>query len=78
MLSPIDPDRVEEEYLAGIREAGEGGLHLVELQGRTRLVGLRRELGRSPDGSEELAALYATFTEGLDEHDLVMATEVLG
>ena len=78
MLSPIDPDRVEEEYLAGIGGAGEGGLHLIELQGRTRLVGLRRELGRSPDGSEELAALYATFTEGLDEHDLVMAREVLG
>jgi hypothetical protein len=34
-------------------------------------------MGRTPDGSEELQALYANFTEGLDEHDLVMARGVL-
>ena len=29
-------------------------------------------------GSDELASLYATFSEGFDEHDLVMARQVLG
>ncbi|HSJ85356.1 MAG TPA: adenylate/guanylate cyclase domain-containing protein [Acidimicrobiia bacterium] len=78
MLASTDSGLVEEEYLAGIRGAGEGGLRLLELQGLTRLVGLRRELGHSPDGSEELAAQYATFTEGLDEHPLVEARGLLG
>ena len=50
----------------------------VELQARIRLVDLRRETGQVPDGSEELASLYAGFTEGLDEHDLVVARQMLG
>jgi predicted ATPase/class 3 adenylate cyclase len=78
MLPSTDLDAAEEEYLAGIREAKEGGLHLIELQGLTRLVGLRRESGRSPDGSDQLASLYSTFTEGFDEYDMVMARQMLG
>jgi predicted ATPase/class 3 adenylate cyclase len=79
LMSFPDPDRsaAEAEYLAAAQGARLGGLHLIELQALTRLVGLRRELGASPDGSEELASLYATFTEGMDEHDLVAAREML-
>ncbi|MEX1126663.1 MAG: AAA family ATPase, partial [Acidimicrobiia bacterium] len=75
----LQPDLAgaEQAYLSASRGARAGGLHLIELQAWTRLVGLRREMGHSPDGSEELAALYATFTEGFDEHDLIMARQVL-
>jgi hypothetical protein len=51
---------------------------LIELQALTRLVGLRREMGTAPDGSDELASLYATVTEGFAEHDLLMARKMLG
>ncbi len=78
MLSEPDRSGAEKAYLAAIQGANAGGLRLIELQALTRLVGLRREVGQSPDGAEELAALYATFTEGFDEHDLVMARQVLG
>jgi len=74
-----DPDHeaAGESYRIAAEGAGAGGFHLVELQALTRLVGIRRQTGRSPDGSERLASLYATFTEGLDEHDLVAARETL-
>jgi hypothetical protein len=48
------------------------------LQARIRLVDLRRETGQVPDGSEELASLYAGFTEGHEEHELVVARQTLG
>lgn len=63
------------ETAAGI--AASQGLRLAELTARTRLVELRRSLGSSPDGSEELAALYATFDEGLDEGPLIQAKALL-
>ena len=74
-----DPDleAAEQAYLIAALGAGAGGFHLVELQALTRLVGLHRETGKSPDGSEELQSLYATFTEGLEEHDLVAARDLL-
>jgi predicted ATPase/class 3 adenylate cyclase len=78
MLPEPDLEAAEEAYQAGMRGSRAGGLHLIELQAMTRLVGLRREMGRSPDGTDELASLYATFTEGFDEHDLVTTREVLG
>ncbi|MGH8873481.1 MAG: adenylate/guanylate cyclase domain-containing protein [Acidimicrobiia bacterium] len=77
MLPEPDLDQAEENYLSAIRGSRAGRLHLIELEALTRLVGLRREMGCTPDGSDELASLYATFTEGLDEHSLVMAREVL-
>ncbi|MGH8953038.1 MAG: hypothetical protein ACRDX9_16670, partial [Acidimicrobiia bacterium] len=78
MLPDPDHDAAEEAYLTGLGGARNGGLHLIELQALTRLVGLRRETGRTPDGSDELGSLYAGFTEGLEEHDLVAARETLG
>jgi len=75
-----EPDLVgaEDAYLAAIRVSNAGGLYLIELEALTRLVNLRREMGSTPDGSDELAALYETFTEGFDEHALVAAREMLG
>ena len=78
MLPEPDLDAAEEAYRTGIRAARAVGLHLVELKALTRLVDLNRSLGRTPDGRDELAAVYATFTEGFDEHDLVAARGVLG
>ncbi len=77
MLSTPDHASAEDSYQSAIRGAHAGGLRLFELQAMTRLVGLRRELGQSPDGSAELATLYGTFTEGLDEHDLAAARDIL-
>jgi hypothetical protein len=76
MLS--EPELAESAYQSAVKGAGAIGLHLIELQALTRLVELRREMGRSPDRSEELAALYATFTEGFGERDLIAAKQVLG
>ncbi len=77
MLTPPDLVGAEAAYEAGTQDARTAGLHLIELQGLTRLVGLRRELGRFPDGSAELAELYASFTEGHDEHDITLARDLL-
>jgi hypothetical protein len=77
MLPDPDHEAVEQAYLSAARVAGAVGIHLVELQALTRLVALRRELGMSPDGTEELAAVYAGFTEGFEERDLVEARAVL-
>jgi hypothetical protein len=78
MLPTPDHRGAEDAYQLAIRGAHAGALRLFELQALSRLVGLRRELGESPDGSDELAALYATFTEGFDESDLVAARDTLG
>ena len=78
MLPEPDRGAAAEAYQAGVLGARAEGHHLIELQALTRLVGLRREMGTAPDGSDELASLYATFTEGFAEHDLLMAREMLG
>jgi tetratricopeptide (TPR) repeat protein len=53
------------------------GLRLPQLQALTGLVEIRRELEIGPDGSEDLRRVLGTFDQGLDEHDLVSAREVL-
>ncbi len=77
-LPEPDLEGAESLYVDAIAGASAAGFHLTVLTASTRLVTLRRELKRNPDGSEELAAVYATFSEGHDEHDLVVAREVLG
>jgi hypothetical protein len=78
MLPTPDHASAEGFYQSAIRGAHAGGLRLIELQAMTRLVGLRREMGQSPDGSADLAALYGSFAEGLDEHDVAAARDILG
>ena len=72
-----DHDSAERSYITAARGAGAGGLRLIELQALTRLVSLRRETAKTPDGSEELASIYAGFTGGFAERDLVSAQEML-
>ncbi len=76
-LPDPDDEAVETSYLAAATGAMQGSLNLIRLQALNRLVGLRRELGKKPDGSEELGNLYAGFTEGFDEGELVTARELL-
>ncbi len=78
MLPQPDFDRAEEAYLSAARGSNAAGLYLFELLALNRLVAMRREIGRTPDGTEELAVAYAGFTEGFEEHDLVVARELLG
>jgi tetratricopeptide (TPR) repeat protein len=77
MTQQPDLAAAEDAYLAAARDARRAGLLLIELEATTRLVGLRREMGTTPDGTEELASLYESFTEGFDENALVAAREVL-
>ena len=77
MVSDADPDVAEELYLRAQAESHQLGLRLTELKALSRLVQLLREQGRTPDRSDELAAVYDAFTEGFDEHDLKTAKEIL-
>lgn len=78
MLPEPDVETAEDSYLMAARVAADLRLHIVELRAVTRLVMLRRRLGHSHDGIEELAAVYSTFTEGFEEHHLVVARELPG
>jgi hypothetical protein len=75
-----EPDlaAAEDAYLTAANDAKAAGLLLTELEARTRLVALRRGMETTPDGTDELAALYEQFTEGANENSLVAAREVLG
>jgi tetratricopeptide (TPR) repeat protein len=66
-----------EKFSLAARLADAGGLNLFALQALTRLVRLQRQQAVSPDRSDELAALYGRFTEGLGEQDLVAARQLL-
>jgi tetratricopeptide (TPR) repeat protein len=78
MLPEPDLAAAEAAYQAAIRGAKATNLHMIELHALTKLVALHREMGISPDGREDLSALYGTFTEGFDEDHLVLAREILG
>jgi hypothetical protein len=77
MLPDPDLARAEASYRSAIMGSNAMGVRLVELAARSHLVGLLRGQGRSTDDAEELRALYATFTEGFDEPDLLEARELL-
>lgn len=80
LRSVPNPDlgAVETIYLEAIETARALRLHLAVLSTLTKLVTLRREQDHSPDGTEDLAAVYDTFTEGHDAYELVTARQVLG
>jgi hypothetical protein len=77
MLPAPDVDAIEAHYLAAIKTGEATGLRLGVLTAWTGLVTLRREGGRTPDGSEGLAAVYASFAESGEEQDVIMARNVL-
>jgi predicted ATPase/class 3 adenylate cyclase len=64
-------------YRAAAIGAALGPLNMIQLQALNRLVSLSRKRGEGADGVEELTALYATFTEGFEEHELVTTRELL-
>ena len=74
-----DPDleAAATAYSKAAAVANAAGFHLTELQALTRSVALRRKTGVAPDGSDELAELYGSFTEGFEEHDLLAAKQLL-
>ncbi|RPI25856.1 MAG: hypothetical protein EHM57_00965 [Actinobacteria bacterium] len=72
-----DPAECEQEYRSAARIAGDLGMRLTQLQAVTRLVAVLRAQGRSPDGSDELSAIYDSFTEGFEEPELVAARALL-
>jgi predicted ATPase/class 3 adenylate cyclase len=73
----LGDENAEKSFLAAASGARQASLNLIELQALNRLVGLRRELGKTSDGSDELAVVYEKFTEGVGEHDLVVARGLL-
>jgi tetratricopeptide (TPR) repeat protein len=78
MLPDPEVEAIEALYLAAIETGEATGLRLSVLTGWTGLVTLRRQIGRTPDGSEELAVVYRSFAEAEDEHDVITARKVLG
>jgi predicted ATPase/class 3 adenylate cyclase len=78
LLPNPDLDEVERWYRDAAEAAKRQRLRTYELQAWTRLVDLRRTRDVEPDGSDDLRAVYDTFTEGFGEHDLVRARVVLG
>jgi hypothetical protein len=77
MTSPPELEAAANAYSKAADLARSSEFDLVELQALTRAVALRRKAGEIPDGSEELAKLYGSFTEGFEEHDLLAAKELL-
>jgi hypothetical protein len=77
MLPDGDAAEVEKSYIAARRGAQVIAARLTELSALIRIVSLLRAQGRTPDGFEELRALYETFTEGFDEPELVAARAIL-
>ena len=78
LLTPPSVAEAEEAYERATAATGNTGMVLMQLEAMTRLVRLRREMGKRPDGSDELAAIYASFSDGFDEAQLVAARQVLG
>lgn len=77
MTSPPDLEAAAGAYARAVDLARAAGFDLFELQALTRSVALRRKTGQVPDGSDELAKLYGSFTEGFEDADLLAAKELL-
>jgi class 3 adenylate cyclase/tetratricopeptide (TPR) repeat protein len=68
-----DPSVVEETYLQALAVAHRQGALAYELRAALSLM----RLVRTPDARARLAALYSSFNEGLDTHDLIEAKALL-
>jgi hypothetical protein len=66
-----------EMYQSAVRGGRAAGMHTVELEAMNRLVATQRAFGETPDSTDELRAVYESFTEGLDELPMVTAHELL-
>jgi hypothetical protein len=70
-------EAAESSYLTAASGARHGPLDLIELQAMNRLVELRRRLGKTPDGSDDLAGVFGRFAEGFEEHDVMIARNLV-
>lgn len=77
MLPAYGPRDVEQIYDHVVEVARADGRRLFELKALSRIVQLRRQVDGSPDRSDELRAVLATFSESADEHDVVAARAAL-
>jgi hypothetical protein len=77
MLIEPDLNLAESVYRKASELALTRRARLTQLKALNRLVRLRRGDEGAPNGIQELAALYATFTEGFEEVELVSANEVI-
>jgi predicted ATPase/class 3 adenylate cyclase len=75
ILRPVDLTAAEHSYRTAMRGARAIGATLTELGAAVRLAGL---LGPHAMNRDALADLYATFTEGFGEPELVAARALLG
>lgn len=71
-----DPATIEESYRNALRASRAMGARLTELQAMCRLVESTAG-GTIAALRDELAALYATFTEGFEEPELIDARAIL-
>ncbi len=69
-------DEIEGCYRQGLALASELGARVSALRAATRLAQFQHSRGVA-GGSEELHAIYASFSEGLDTPDLRAAADVL-
>lgn len=70
-------EEAEAEYEQALLGARALGMRLFELQALTGVVELRRATGSTPDRVEELAAMVTSFSDGLGEHDVGAALDLL-
>ena len=68
----------EQSYEAAVRGTRIIRARLIEVSAWNRLIKLRRAIGQTPDGADELRSLYESFTEGFGEPELVAARAILG
>jgi predicted ATPase/class 3 adenylate cyclase len=78
LLPEPDIEEIARSYRLAAGNADRLGFRTTHLQALTRLVRLNRSQGLTPDGGDELLAVYRTFDSGTDELDLVLARDALG
>jgi predicted ATPase/class 3 adenylate cyclase len=72
-----DTDGAEACFASAVAAAAGAGTVMIEMEAAVRLTSLRRSLGRTPDGSDDLRRALAGFDEGLDLPELVHARSLL-
>jgi predicted ATPase len=80
MLLEGDPENlqaIEKDYRQALAISGQFDALAQELRAATRLAALLGSQGRSGEARELLAPVYARFTEGFDQKDLIAARNIL-
>jgi tetratricopeptide (TPR) repeat protein len=70
-------DEAEAEYERALHAAREARARTTELRAATRVTWLRRGAGRTPDGIDDVRAVYETFAGNKDTLDIIDARALL-